>query len=693
MQATKPRTETQAVTLAQSVEAVQTLIQAGLGCITFLRDLLPEENFTPTSFATFDDSFALSTDGSTPTPQTKQGGGSFRIMTMTRGCTEEADRLLNYLEGIFDALQKQYLKSFIFAIYLDQDKPNNVYCKIPGTDVSVPIMTLDETMNNASVGGRDQSLKTALKQGRVPTLKDVKRSVKSLLKQVITSAQQMDCLPKKRFANFKVLYTDLTPADYEPPGFKPGDVDKDRWYITTHDMNEIPERFTMGKLDTGHHRVKLSVASIASYLPASTQHDNEPFAGTTNPKDAALRNVVWAVDTADAVDPDAEGEVDEEYVSAGGISRLKSFNDSGIDIQMLPVGVRNAQGIIEPIPPVELVAHFSGVTQDAPLRLEDMNVEEAVNGELSGTQPMMTPTQTHQHTAATDMKLDINGDTMPADDDEILGDTRGALEEVRPVVDNGLKCECGVDVDDNPSVHCDGKCGHWFHTWCMGYHSEKDKRLPDEFICFGCRARADEFWELAKTSLYPKAHANLHALALFRRAIKTAEFEGPGTPGTFGKLMHCDVALGKQLFKRLEDEQVIEVDSMGVQHSRSAALKGKGKAAAKNRKTLGKSRWVFNHSMKDSQAYKDYFNPDTRVEGKLLKIPELEKEMKAAQKAPFRDGTNRTPRDSQVVEDSQTQEDTQMLDGTRKRDGDNQVSERPKKRTKISVAFAVDLAE
>jgi hypothetical protein len=61
---------------------------------------------------------------------------AFKIMTVTRGYTEEADKLLNYLVGvfvlysrfclnlsmqeygIFDALKKQYLRSFIFAIYL-----------------------------------------------------------------------------------------------------------------------------------------------------------------------------------------------------------------------------------------------------------------------------------------------------------------------------------------------------------------------------------------------------------------------------------------------------------------------------------------------------------------------------------------------------------------------------------------------
>lgn len=56
--------------------------------------------------------------------------------TLARGYTDEADRLLNYLVyapssdltvlshlprkeyGIFDALEKRYLRSFIFAVYL-----------------------------------------------------------------------------------------------------------------------------------------------------------------------------------------------------------------------------------------------------------------------------------------------------------------------------------------------------------------------------------------------------------------------------------------------------------------------------------------------------------------------------------------------------------------------------------------------
>ena len=36
--------------------------------------------------------------------------------------------MLNYLEqGVFDALEKQYLESFIFAVYLVITRPHNIF--------------------------------------------------------------------------------------------------------------------------------------------------------------------------------------------------------------------------------------------------------------------------------------------------------------------------------------------------------------------------------------------------------------------------------------------------------------------------------------------------------------------------------------------------------------------------------------
>jgi meiosis-specific protein HOP1 len=57
----------------------------------------------------------------------------------------------------------------------------------------------------------------------------------------------------RRFATFKVFYTEETPIEYEPPHFEPGDAEKDKWFFMTHDLDEVPERTSIGKIDTGHH--------------------------------------------------------------------------------------------------------------------------------------------------------------------------------------------------------------------------------------------------------------------------------------------------------------------------------------------------------------------------------------------------------------------------------------------------------
>ena len=41
--------------------------------------------------------------------------------------------------------------------------------------------------------------------------------------------------------------------DYEPPHFEAADMDKDKWYFMTHTFDELPDRYSVGKLDTGHH--------------------------------------------------------------------------------------------------------------------------------------------------------------------------------------------------------------------------------------------------------------------------------------------------------------------------------------------------------------------------------------------------------------------------------------------------------
>lgn len=91
-----------------------------------------------------------------------------------------------------------------------------------------------------------------------------------MLKTLIQAMNTMEVLPRRfsspviectwahdaqgrRFATFKIYYTDAAPSDYEPPYFQTGDVDKDKWYLMTHNLDEEPDRYSIGSVSTGHH--------------------------------------------------------------------------------------------------------------------------------------------------------------------------------------------------------------------------------------------------------------------------------------------------------------------------------------------------------------------------------------------------------------------------------------------------------
>ena len=113
----------------------------------------------------------------------------------------------------------------------------------------------------------------AIAQSRVPTLADVKRSLKSMVKQLISAVNQMDklpstyslrsatfdsllittCLSDRKFVTFKLFYNPQTPAGYEPPNFTAGDAERDRFVFTTHNPDEAPDKWSIGKLETGFH--------------------------------------------------------------------------------------------------------------------------------------------------------------------------------------------------------------------------------------------------------------------------------------------------------------------------------------------------------------------------------------------------------------------------------------------------------
>ncbi|TFK54684.1 DNA-binding protein [Heliocybe sulcata] len=547
MQAQSTRTSQTQLTADQSLACVQTLLRAGLGCITYLRNLLPADNFSESYLMTssnestsqsIDSHASFSSDCSS-----RRNISGFKIMTVTRGFTEEADKLLDFLEnGIFDALQKQYLRSFIFAVYLDQQDPNNIveaytfnfnYYKPPGSDAAIPIMSLGDDLMKMSLNqchGEDADpVAEAIKQGKTPTLGEVKRSVKTLVKNLIQATTQMDALPRRRYATFKLFYHDHTPDDYEPPHFRAGDLEKDKWYFATHDKREMPEKCSVGRLETGWHGVDVRIASVSAYLP-SREDNSAAFAGTCGPsakgapsltpaeeaasraqenelqvKDAEKRCIIW--DAEDGLtDMDAEGDDDPDYLPPG------KANAETVE----PLGIRNETGDIIPIN----VDAAGDIPETQPLSFTQQPCEEQ-RMDLEETSPARSPSL-----PPSDLTGDESDDTlMPTSEGHVdtlmlmdnlaagksavtedLGDSemldletqaipqcsftedpiesfggkaptaspgRMSLDEkvADEVLDKGLDCDCGVQLEEEDQCWCNS-CGVWgmgsgsLFGWC-----------------------------------------------------------------------------------------------------------------------------------------------------------------------------------------------------------------------------------
>ncbi|KAG2135217.1 HORMA domain-containing protein [Suillus bovinus] len=377
----------QTISNKQSLECVQTLLKAGLGCIAYLRGLLPAENFSEYRLSSRNNGRASSSGSFSSDGTTGLNISGFKLMTLNRGFTNEGDRIIDYLEnGIFDAIDKQYLRKVIFGIYLDSKDPNNIveaytfnfhYHKLPGSHTTIPIMTLGDQLSKMSLA-RPDPVSEALKKGQMPTLGEVKRSVKV----------QQSLLIWNRF----LFFNEDAPDDYQPPHFQAADAEANKWFFTTHAANEVPERTSIGQVSAGWHGLDMKVVSVSSYLPSISEDNNAPFAGITShtaprltpveearirvedaqlqKKDALERNIVWSADE----DEDAEGEmvIDEGIV-------LARF---GGDVVIAPIGIRSEDGEVRPLPQVNVTsspAHvqYDGISESTPVRVGDLNIRKA----------------------------------------------------------------------------------------------------------------------------------------------------------------------------------------------------------------------------------------------------------------------------------------------------------------------------
>ncbi|KAG0644386.1 hypothetical protein HOY80DRAFT_898478 [Tuber brumale] len=249
----------QQLKLEQSLEVVQTLLGASIGCLSFLRGLLPEECFVEkryggrSSTAVSYRSFTSDLDDEA---FFKKGNNGTRIKRLRRGYSCEADQLLDWLEtGIFDALRRGYLKAVQLAIYPDDKHPDTV----------VESYTFSFTYREKD-GGPSISLTVTDMHGHGVTANDANKNLQLMIRRLIVITQNLPPLPDKRWLTIRLHYLDGTPKDYDPPNFYRLPPTAFPLRIRENESKAV-EKLDCGELNAGYHTVALKVSSLSEVDP------------------------------------------------------------------------------------------------------------------------------------------------------------------------------------------------------------------------------------------------------------------------------------------------------------------------------------------------------------------------------------------------------------------------------------------
>ncbi|KAK9449951.1 HORMA domain-containing protein [Limtongia smithiae] len=248
----------------QSQELVQSFISASFGCLTFLRGLFAENNYS-------DKRIALKNN-----PSSRE---FVRLKLLKRGVSTQGDKLLDWIErGIFDALQHKYLKAIVFAIFIDSNRPDVVteaYTFSISYRADGPAsIQMVESQSGASVEIGVSSI-------------DANTQLAQLMRSFIVLTQGLPALPQERYLTIQLLFSEDCPDDYQPPYFKDASDDVDLHFSSRgeHDI----ESEQVGSFTAGWHAISLKVTStsgsdfgnfeIQSSAPSPESQTINAFAG------------------------------------------------------------------------------------------------------------------------------------------------------------------------------------------------------------------------------------------------------------------------------------------------------------------------------------------------------------------------------------------------------------------------------
>ncbi|KAL5171229.1 Meiosis-specific protein ASY1 [Glycine soja] len=158
--------------------------------------------------------------------------------------------------GVYDALQKKYLKTLLFCVCEAVDGPmleeyafSFSYSDSDNQEVS---MNINRTGNKKNRGTFKCNSTTEV------TPHQMRSSACKMIGTLVQLMRTLEKMPEERTIMMKLLYyDDVTPADYEPPFFK-GCTDEE----TYHPWEKNPLKMEVGNVNSKHFVLALKVKSV-----------------------------------------------------------------------------------------------------------------------------------------------------------------------------------------------------------------------------------------------------------------------------------------------------------------------------------------------------------------------------------------------------------------------------------------------
>ncbi|XP_049980654.1 HORMA domain-containing protein 1 isoform X2 [Alexandromys fortis] len=204
----------------QSLMFVKRLLAVSVSCITYLRGIFPERAYG----TRYLDDFCV------------------KILKEDKNCPGSS-QLVKWMLGSYDALQKKYLRMIILAVYTNPENPQTIsecyQFKFKYTK-NGPIMDfISKNQNNKSS----------------TTSAETKKASILLIRKIYVLMQNLEPLPNDVCLTMKLFYYDeVTPPDYQPPGFKDGD--SEGIIFGGH-----PTYLNVGEVPTPFHTFRLKVTT------------------------------------------------------------------------------------------------------------------------------------------------------------------------------------------------------------------------------------------------------------------------------------------------------------------------------------------------------------------------------------------------------------------------------------------------